>query len=256
MTSERPRGFFRRLRSLVQGVFGIWIRDREHENPRAVYESAIRERMSHYAQLKQAVAGILYMRNKLQAEIRERRSEIARVREDIDRAVRRADDEVALALISHRDSLQADLERSEGELNAVRREVDSARKNLVTFRSEIQALEREKVRMLASLASSRARRRIQDALEGLSVEGDMRALESVREHIGHLEAEGRVELEVEDGGLQKRMKQIRAEARMEGTRRELEEMKRSLRPESLPSGAAQTSPPEAEKSRVISVSPS
>ncbi len=249
MTSERPRGVFGRLKRLVQGVLRIWIRDREHENPRAVYESAIQERMSHYAQLKQAVAGILYMRNKLQAEIRERRSEISRVREDIDRAVRRGDDEVAVALISHRDSLDGDLERSESELDAVRREVDGARKNLVTFRSEIQALEREKVRMLASLASSRAKRRIQEALQGLSVEGDMRALESVREHIGHLEAEGRLELEVEDGGLQKRMKEIRAEARLEGARRELDEMKRSLRPESLPA-------PEAEKSRVINVPPS
>ena len=57
-----------------------------------------------------------------------------------------------------------------------------------------------------------------------------------------------MELEVEDGGLQKRMKQIRAEARMEGARRELDEMKRSLGTESLP-------PPQAEKSRVTSVSP-
>ena len=249
MTSEQPRGFFQRLRSLLRGVFGTWIRDREHENPRAVYESAIHERMKHYAQLKQAVAGILYMRNKLQAEIRERRTEVLRVHEDIDHAVRRGDDEVALALISHRDSLQEDLERSEGELDAVRNEIDAARKNLVSFRSEIRALEREKLRMLATLASSRARRRIQDALQGLSVEGDMRALESVREHIGRLEAEGRVDLEVEDGGLQKRMKQIRAEARMEGTRRELEEMKRALRPDKLLSQ-------EAQKRTALSVSPS
>ena len=240
---QRPRGFFQRLRSLVRGVFGIWIRDREHENPRAVYESAIQERMSQYAQLKQAVAGILYMRNKLEAEIRERRSEISSVKQDIDHAVKRGDDDVALAMISHRNSLHEDLERSEG-------------KNLVTFRGEIQGLEREKVRMLAMLASSRARRRIQDALQGLSVESDMRALESVREHIGRLEAEGRVEVEVEDGGLQKRVKQIRAEARMEGARRELEEMKRSLHPEKLIAGESDEGRVLTEKARVLVVSPS
>jgi phage shock protein A len=249
MTSDRPRGFFQRLRNLIRGVFGSWIRDREHDNPRAVYESAIQERMNQYAHLKQGVAGILYMRGKLEAELRERRSEIARVHEEIAHAVKRGDDEVSLALISHRDSLQEDLDRSERELATVRQEVDGARKNLVTFRGEIRALEREKVRMLASLASSRARRRIQDALQGLSVEGDMRALESVRQHIGRMEAEGRVDLEVEDSGLEKRMKQIRADARLEGARRELVEMKRALRSDSLPSGAEQPG-------RVLTVSPS
>ncbi|MEE9282105.1 MAG: PspA/IM30 family protein [Myxococcota bacterium] len=244
------------MRSLVRGVFGSWIRDREHGNPRAVYENAIQERMSQYAQLKQAVAGILYMRSKLEAEIRGRRSEISRVKQDIDHAVKRGDDDVALAMISHRNSLQEDLERSQGELDSVRQEVDAARKNLVTFRGEIQALEREKVRMLATLASSSARRRIQDALQGLSVEGDMRALESVREHIGRLEAEGRVEVEVEDGGLQKRVKQIRAEARLEGVRRELEEMKRSLQPEKLIAGESEEGRVLTGKGRVLVVSPS
>ena len=161
----------------------------------------------------------------------------------------RSDDEFSLALISHRDSLQEDLDRSERELASVRQEVDGARKNLVTFRGEIRALEREKVRMLASLASSRARRRIQDALQGLSVEGDMRALESVRQHIGRMEAEGGVDLEVEDSGLEKRMKQIRADARLEGTRRELAEMKRALLSDSLPSATER-------QDRVLTVSPS
>ena len=48
-----------------------WMRDREEDNPRAVYENAIQERVTQYRELKEAVAGILYMRNKLEAELEE-----------------------------------------------------------------------------------------------------------------------------------------------------------------------------------------
>ncbi len=246
------RGFFTRLKAFIQGWFGIWMRDRETGNPRAVYESAIQQRMRQYEELKQAVAGILYMRNKLEAELVERHSEIGQVHQDIERSVRRGDDEVAVALITHRDSLQGDVERSQRELDAVRGEVDDARKNLVNFRSEIQQLEREKLRMLATLANSSARRRIQEALEGLSVDVEMRALDAVRENIGRLEAQTRVESEVEEGGVEERMRQIRSEARQEGARRELEELKRQI----LPAQAGpETVPAEEQREKVLTVAP-
>ena len=66
---DRPRGLFARLRNLVRGMFAVWLRDSEVQNPRAIYEQAIQERANQYRQLKEAVAGILYMRNKLEAEI-------------------------------------------------------------------------------------------------------------------------------------------------------------------------------------------
>ena len=72
MSDTRPQGFLGRLRRLLRGIFSIWVRDREHENPEAVYEQAISERTRQYRELKQAVAGILYMRTKLEAEITER----------------------------------------------------------------------------------------------------------------------------------------------------------------------------------------
>ena len=137
----------------------------------------------------------------------------------------------------------------------MRVEVDEARKNLVNFRSEIQQLEREKLRMLATLANSRARRRIQEALEGLSVDVEMRALDAVRENIGRLEAQTRVESEIEEGGVAERMRQIRSEARMEGARRELEELKRQI----LPAQAGpetETVPAQEPREKVLTVAPS
>ena len=228
---DRPRSLLSRLRNLLRGMFAIWIRDSETQNPRAVYEQAIDERTRQYRQLKEAVAGILYMRNKLEAEITERRAEIARIHDDIRRAVRRGQDDVSLTLIAQKQSLMEELERAERELEGVRSEAEDAKVNLVRFREEIRGLIREKSRMLATLANAQARRRIQEALEGLSVDADMRALESVREHVARLSTEGSLERELGDPGLRTRLRAIRDEAREEAARRELAELKQQFLPE-------------------------
>jgi phage shock protein A len=229
MTYQSQRGFVARLRDLVNGIFAVWIRDREAQSPDAVYERVIGERVRQYAELKRAVAGILYMRNKIEGEIRDRRSELARLHADIARAVHKNDDEVAVVLITQKDGLLQDLERSEKELDEVSAECEGAKANLVKFRAEIRNLEREKLRMLAALANARARKRIQEAFEGLSTEGEMRALESVRGEIERMKAESRIDVDM-DSGLEKRVRAIRDEAKLEAARRELDELKRRLRP--------------------------
>jgi phage shock protein A len=228
MTTARPQGLLSRLRSLVRGAFSIWIRDRENESPEAVYEQAIGERTRQYRELKEAVADILYMRTKLEAEITERRAEIARIHDDIRRAVRRGQDDLSLTLIAHKQALFEDLERAEQELDGVRAEADEAKNNLIRFREEIRGLVREKGRMLATLANARARRRLQYALEGLSVDAEMTALESVREYIAKVATEGDLDREIGDTGMRRRMRALRDEARHEAARGELEQLKRDL----------------------------
>ncbi len=164
MSIRREGGLIRRLRNLIHGLLTIWVKDREVESPRAVYERAIAERTRQYGELKRAVAGVIYMRSKLEGEIRERRGEIARTQGDLFRAVKRGDDEAALELISHKDGFVDDLERAERELEDVCTECDAAKNNLVRFRGEIQQLEREKIRMLATLANARVRIYDSDAL--------------------------------------------------------------------------------------------
>jgi phage shock protein A len=234
MTERRPRGFFVRLRSLLRGLASGWVRDHESRNPRAVYERAIAERTSQYAELKQAVAGILYMRNKLTAEIDERRAELARTHDDIRRSVQRGEDELATALITHRHAIVEDLERNEKELDDVRTEVDEAKSNLVKFRQEIRALEREKRHARARLATARARRRVQEAFDGLSLDSEMRALEQVREHIARVDTEGRLDTELGDTSLSSRVRAARHDAQREAAKSELEELKRRFRPAVLP----------------------
>ena len=229
MTSTRTGGLLARLRSLFTGRFSLWVRERENDHPEAVYAQAIEERRRQYADLKQAVAGILYMRNRLEGEIRDRRGELGRLAADVARAVNRADDAAALTLIAHKQTLVEDLDRAEQELGGIQLETATAKENLVGFRNEIRTLEREKVRMLATLASAKARKRIQEAFEGFSVEHEMRALEGVREHVAQLVAEGRLERELDAGGAEPTIRSYRDEAKVEAARRELDEIKRRLR---------------------------
>ena len=229
---RQVRGPFGRLRNLFSGRLTTWVRERESASPRAVYEQAIAERLRRYGELKEAVAGILYLRNKLEGEIRERRGEMLQLAADVQRAVRKGDDGFALALVTHKQELTGEAERAERELGALQREAETAKENLIRFREEIRALEREKGRALAVLAGVQARRQVRSVLEGLSVEADVRALESLREHIAKQASEVQLDHELDGAGagvpLRARIEEIRLEAREEAARRELDEWKRRL----------------------------
>jgi phage shock protein A len=232
--TKRVRSPLARLHNLVTGLFSSWVRDRENESPRAVYEQAIAQRIQQYQHLKEAVAGILYLRAKLEGEISERRADLARLHDDLKRAVRKGDDELALQLVHHKQRLVDDLERSEGELGTLRDEAETAKENLLSFREEIRGLEREKGRAVAMAAGAQARRRVRAAIEGLSVDADVRALESVREHVSRLASEAHLDRELAQAGeMPARLREIREEARHEAARQELEEIKRNMQPREL-----------------------
>jgi phage shock protein A len=122
---------FARLSNLVRGVLGRWLGEREHRNPGAVYESAIQERVVQYAKLREAAAGVIYMRQKLERELASRSEELGRVRRQLDVAVERDDDTAALALIGRRDALDADVARLTQDLGELTTEADAAKRNLV-----------------------------------------------------------------------------------------------------------------------------
>lgn len=237
--SQERQGMFARFGSLLRGFFSGWVRGSENRNPEVVYEQAIEGRVRQYRELKQAVAGILYMRGKLEAEINERRAEIARLHDDIRRAVRQEQETLAVSLIARKQAMFEGLERAEDELEGVREEASEAKENLVRFREEIRMLVREKGRMLATLANAKARRRLQLAIDGMSVDAEMAALESVREHIGRISTEGEIDKELgEDGGMRQRLRVFRDEARQEAARAELAQIRAELGARVLPVGTS------------------
>jgi phage shock protein A len=227
-------GFFSRFTNLVRGWLGEWMGRRERRNPAAVYEAAIGQRLDQYGKLREATASILYLRNKLGRQLDTCRAELGRIQAEIPLAVDRDDDEAALFLIGRRDRLAADIERITGELGELNREAEAAKQNLTAFQGDIQRLREEKTRMLARLANAQARLRLQRAVNRLTPDADIQALEAVREDIERTIAAVAEAHESGDASLDERLEKIRADQATQAARAQLDELKRSRRRLLLP----------------------
>jgi phage shock protein A len=219
--------FVSRLFNLVRGGLANWLGGREQKNPAAVYEAAIQERLDQYVKLRQAAAGVLYMRSKLAREVEMKSSALKSLNRELDYAVEHDHDDVALALIGRRDVLTAEVKRVTEELAELNREAEAAKKNLIAFQGEVARLREEKVRTLARLANARARLRLQETIKGLSPDADIQALEEVRAHVERLVAEAQVSREVSDAELEKKLEGIREAEATTAARAQLEELKRA-----------------------------
>ena len=225
---------FRRFFNLIGGKCGRWLRMREARDPESVYEAAIAGRIRRYQQLKSAAAGVIYLRSKLESELKQKMVEMREVEEQIGQAADLDEDQCALLLIQRKQTLVADCQRLGDELNELTREADEAKKNLMGFKGEIDQLKTEKVRMLARLKNAQARVRIQHALEQLSSEDDVRALEDVRESIQRTLAEAGVSRELAGSELDEKLEQIRRRNAEAKAQAELAEIKRRRRMPALP----------------------
>jgi len=219
--------FLARLSNLVRGLLGQWIGRREHKNPGAVYEAAIQERVDQYGKLREAAAGVLYVRTKLGKELAQKSAELGRIGRQLELAVDADDDEAALALIGRRDNLGQEVARLTTELRELETEAEAAKRNLTVFHTEIARLRDEKVHMLARLANARARLKFQETLHGLSPD-------AVREHVERLVQEAKVSRDLGDSALEERLGKIRAAEADAAARAQLEELKRARKGRLLP----------------------
>lgn len=226
--------FFARMIGLLSGKLRRWIKAREARDPEAVYESAITDRLRRYHQLKNAAAGVIYMRNKLERELRSKTAELSEVDEQAGQAADMNEDQCALILIQRKHELEAESGRLREELGELTREAEEAKKNLVGFKGEIESLKIEKVRMLARLKNAQARVRIQEALEGLSYDEDLRSLEEVRESIQRTLAQAGANRELGDSELGAKLDEIRRRNAESKAAAELAELKRRRRPPLAP----------------------
>ena len=226
--------FFSRLTNLLRGTLSHWLGGRERRNPAAVYESAIQQRLDQYGKLREAAAGVLYMRGKISGEVELKSAALRALNRQIDIAVDRDEDDVALALIQRRTGISADLERLNRELAELNPEAEAAKKNLIDFQSDVARLRDEKIRVMARLANAQARLRLQETIKGLAPDADVQALEEVRAYVERLTAEVQVSREVADGELAQRLDDIREAESEAAARAELEEIRRVRRRSLVP----------------------
>lgn len=221
-------GFFDRLANVWKGFLSLWVSDIESRNPEAVYEAAIDERVHKHRDLKKAVSGIVYLRNKLSNELETKERELKEVMAQLPVAIADGEDEVALVLIQKKDELTGQIEALSAELKKVSDQAEEAKSGLLAFQSEIEKLKREKEQMLAQKANAEARIQIQDTLDGLSTDADVKALDNVREHISKLQAEADIGSEIQGDSLDAKLAKIKEKAANSSARSQLEEMKRQM----------------------------
>jgi len=221
--------FIGRMFSLFGGKLRRWIKTREARDPEAVYESAIADRVSRYQQLKAAAAGVIYMRSKLERDLKLKTSELVEVAEQAVQAADMNEDQCALILLRRKHELNAETDRLKEELTQLTAEAEDAKKNLVAFKDEIEKLKVEKVRMMARLRNAQARVRIQHALESLSYDDDVRALEEVRESIQQMLAQAGVNRELHSAEVDEKLGEIRRRNEETKAQAELDDIKRRRR---------------------------
>ena len=220
-------GFFDRLANLWKGFWSLWIGGHEKGNPEVVYESAINERIRKYKSLKKAVSNIIYLRNKATKELEEKHAELKEVTAQIPIAVDEGEDEVALHLIERKDALNTDISRLDAELERAAGEAEEAKNSLIAFQGEIEKLKKEKDEMLARKENAEARIKIQETLNGMSTDADIKALDNVREHIGKLQAQAEMGTELGDASLDAKLKKIKAKAGTTAARQQLDAIKKA-----------------------------
>ncbi len=219
-------GFLDRIGNLWNGFWGLWLGDREKNNPEVVYEAAIEARLQKHRELKKAVSGIVYLRNKLAAELEAKEKALVDVNAQIPVAVESGEDDVALVLLQKKNELDKAIVDLKGELEKVSNQAEEAKEGLVAFQGEIEKLKRERDQMLAKKATAEARIQIQETLDGMSTDADIKALENVRENIHKLQASADVGTEIKDNSLDARLKKIKEKTGDVTAKSQLDELKK------------------------------
>ena len=219
------QGFFSRIGNLWRGFLSLWVSDVERNHPEVAYENAINSMVEKYSSLKRATASIIRRREDLEARHAAQAKELAQTAQDLTVAVETSQDDLALVLIQKKNQLETDVGELEQEMQAAIKDADNAKASLMQVQTEIKKLRSEKDAMLARLQSAQARLRIQEQLEGLSVEGEVKALENVREHIKTTVAQANLDKELAETSLEKRLAGLRAQSGEVAARQQLEQLK-------------------------------
>src|SRR4051812_10314793 len=202
-------GVFSRLGNLWKGFLSLWISDIEKDHPEIAYENAINSMITKYAKLKSATAAIIRRREDLDERYKKATADMAQTEAELNTAVETNQDDLAVVLIQKKNQLAADVAEMKADMETARSDADSAKNSLLGVQSEIRKLKAERDTMLAKMQSAQARLKIQESLDGLSVDDEVRALDTVRTHIKNTIAEANLSKELSDSSLDARLSNLK-----------------------------------------------
>jgi phage shock protein A len=217
--------FFSRLANLWRGFLSLWISDVEKAHPEIAYENAINSMIEKYSKLKSATAAIIRRREDLDERVKKAHAEMVQTEAELNVAVETNQDDLAVILIQKKNQLSALLEELKTDAETAQRDADGAKAALIGVQGDIRKLKGERDTMLARMQSAQARMRIQEQLEGLSVDAEVKALDNVREHIKNTIAEANLGQELADSSLDTRLAALRTQAGDVQAKQQLAELK-------------------------------
>ncbi len=216
---------FGRLANLWKGFVSLWISDIEKDHPEIAYENAINSMTGKYAKLKSATAAIIRRREELDERYKRATADLKQTEAELNAAVETNQDDLAVILIQKKNQLTADITEMKLEMDQSHADADSAKSSLLAVQSEIKKLKAERETMLAKMQSAQARIKIQEQLDGLSVDDEVRALDTVRSHIKNTIAEANLGKELSESSLDSRLAALKNQTGDVTARQELEAMK-------------------------------
>src|SRR5919202_1573497 len=181
---------FKRLMNLWRGFLSLWISDIEKEHPEIAYENAINSMVEKYSRLKTATAAIIRRREELDDRFKRASNELAQTEAELDTAVSTNQDDLAVILIQKKNELTADV-----------------------------------AELKAEMETARARIKVQEQLDGLSVDAEVKALDNVRQHIKTTIAEANLGKELSESSLDSRLAALRNQTGDVTARQQLAELK-------------------------------
>jgi phage shock protein A len=218
-------GFFGRLANLWRGFLSLWISDVEKAHPEIAYENAINSMVEKYSRLKSATAAIIRRREEIDDRLKRLTAELVQAEAELNAAVETGQDDLAVVLIQKKNQLTADLAEVRTDMESAQKDADSAKSSLISVQGEIRKLKVERDSMLAKMQSAKARIKIQEQLEGLSVDAEVKALDNVREHIRNTIAEANLGRELSESSLDARLATLRTQVGDVQAKQQLAELK-------------------------------
>ena len=218
-------GLFTRLKNLWKGFVSIWISDIEKEHPEIAYENAINSMIEKYSKLKQATAAIIKRREDIDEHLKRAARDLAQTEAELNAAVATNQDDLAVILIQKKNQLETEVAEMRGDLDVASKDADSAKSSLLQVQGEIKKLKAERDVMLARMQSAQARLRIQEQLDGFSVDAEVRALDNVREHIKTTVAAANLGKELAETSLDGRLAALKSQAGDVQAKQQLAEIK-------------------------------
>jgi phage shock protein A len=218
-------GFFTRLGNLWKGFLSIWISDVEKGHPEIAYENAINSMIEKYSKLKSATGAIIKRREEVDERVKRAARDLAQTEAELNAAVETNQDDLAVILIQKKNQLEQELTEMRADLDTASKDAESAKASLLQVQAEIKKLKAERDVMLARMQSAQARLKIQEQLDGLSVDAEVKALDNVREHIKSTVAAANLGKELSETSLDARLAALKEKAGDVQAKQQLAELK-------------------------------